>query len=100
MQTSSTYTLTRRPTWARRSKVEVTFEDDADNPETLTSDATNPVVPAAAACGLGLGNELWCAQLHRRSWWGTPPTREPDMDGAQFRFDLRRSGFRDATNWR
>ena len=49
----------------------MTFDDDEDNPETLTSDETAPVVPDAASC---LGTAVWCSTL-------TVEHSTPDVDG-------------------
>ena len=55
--------------------VRVTFDDDEDNPETLTSNATNnAVVPAAVTCPAGT---LWCSTL--TAGYGTA-----NMDGEFF----------------
>ena len=68
--TSSTYTPTSS-VQGDRITVRVTFDDDADNPETLTSDETAPVVPDAASCG---GSAVWCSTL-------TVEHGTPDVDG-------------------
>ena len=55
--------------------VRLTFDDDEDNPETLTSNATNnAVVPAAVTCPTGT---LWCSTL--TAGYGTA-----NMDGEFF----------------
>ena len=56
---SSTYTPTSSEQ-GDKITVRVTFDDDADNPETLTSDETAPVVPDVASC---LGTAVWCSTL-------------------------------------
>ena len=59
--TSSTYTLTSSEQ-GDKITVRVTFDDDEDNPETLTSDETNPVAPAAATCPTDAAT-IWCTTL-------------------------------------
>ena len=68
--TSATYTPTSS-VQGDRITVRVTFDDDADNPETLTSEETAPVVPDVASCG---GSAVWCSRL-------TVEHGTPDMDG-------------------
>ena len=68
--TSATYTPTSS-VQGDRITVRVTFDDDEDNRETLTSDETAPVVPDAASCG---ASSVWCSTLMVEH--GTP-----DMDG-------------------
>ena len=60
---SSTYTLTSADI-GKRLKVEVTFDDDANNPEERTSDAGSVVAPAAdlSTCP-GDETDVWCATL-------------------------------------
>ena len=67
---SSTYTPTSSEQ-GDKITVRVTFDDDEDNPETLTSDETAPVVPDVASC---LGTAVWCSTL-------TVEHGTPDMDG-------------------
>ena len=69
--TSSTYTPTSSEQ-GDKITVRVTFDDDEDNPETLTSDETAPVVPDAASCG---GSAVWCSTL-------TVGYSTPDLYGA------------------
>ncbi len=72
--TSSTYSVSASVQGDKIS-VRLTFDDDEDNPETLTSNATNnAVVPAAVTCPTGT---LWCSTL--TAGYGTA-----DMDGEFF----------------
>ena len=72
--TSSTYSVSAS-VQGDRIAVRVTFDDDEDNPETLTSNATNnAVVPAAVTCPTGT---LWCSTL--TAGYGTA-----NMDGEFF----------------
>ena len=73
--TSATYTPTSS-VQGDKIAVRVTFDDDEDNPETLTSDETAPVVPDAASC---LGSAVWCSTLTVEH--GTP-------DGGDFSLGL------------
>ena len=59
--TSATYTLTSSEQ-GDKITVRVTFDDDADNPETLTSDETYEVAPAAATCPTDAAT-IWCDTL-------------------------------------
>ena len=59
--TSVTYTPTSSEQ-GDKIAVRVTFDDDEDNPETLTSDETNPVAPAAATCPTDAAT-IWCTTL-------------------------------------
>ena len=84
--TSATYTPTSS-VQGDRITVRVTFDDDADNPETLTSDETIPVAPAAAACPSDAAT-IWCTTLtvgyrltcrrRTRSGWDTRRGQAPD----------------------
>ena len=67
--TSATYTPTSS-VQGDKIAVRVTFDDDEDNPETLTSDETAPVVPDAVFC---LGTAVWCSTLTVEH--GTPDER-------------------------
>ena len=58
--TASTYTLLAGDL-GKKIKVKVTFTDDGNTAETLTSAATATVV--AAHCNTSNTNELWCATL-------------------------------------
>ena len=57
--TSATYTPTSS-VQGDKIAVRVTFDDDEDNPEMLSSDETAPVVPDAVFC---LGTAVWCSTL-------------------------------------
>ena len=59
--TSSTYTLTSSD-YGQTIQVKVNFTDDANNPESLTSDETVPVAPVAATCPTDT-DTVWCATL-------------------------------------
>ena len=59
--TSSAYTLTPSD-YGEKIRVRVDFTDDAGNPESLLSDETPPVAPAAAACPTDDAT-VWCATL-------------------------------------
>ena len=59
--TSATYTLTSSEQ-GDKIAVRVTFDDDEDNPETLTSDETYEVAPAAATCPTDAAT-VWCDTL-------------------------------------
>ena len=59
--TSSTYTLTSSD-YSETIQVKVNFTDDANNPESLTSDETLPVAPVAATCPTDT-ETVWCATL-------------------------------------
>ena len=59
--TSVTYTLTSSEQ-GDKIVVRVTFDDDEDNPETLISDETIPVAPAAATCPTDAAT-IWCTTL-------------------------------------
>ena len=59
--TSNTYTLTSSD-YGETIKVKVNFTDDANNPESLTSDETLPVAPVAATCPTDT-DTVWCATL-------------------------------------
>ena len=61
LATSSTYTLTSSEQ-GDKITVTVTFDDDEDNPETLTSDETYEVAPAAATCPTDAAT-IWCDTL-------------------------------------
>ena len=72
--TSSTYSVSAS-VQGDTIAVRVTFDDDEDNPETLTSNATsNAVVPAAVTCPT---DTLWCSTL--TAGYGTA-----NMDGEFF----------------
>ena len=72
--TSSTYSVSAS-VQGDTIAVRVTFDDDEDNPETLTSNATsNAVAPAAVTCPTGT---LWCSTL--TAGYGTA-----NMDGEFF----------------
>ena len=59
--TNSTYTLTSSDQEGK-IQVKVDFTDDANNPETRTSDETLPVAPAAAVCPTDAAT-VWCTTL-------------------------------------
>ena len=59
--TSSAYTLTPSD-YGEKIRVRVDFTDDAGNPESLLSDETLPVAPAAATCPTDDAT-VWCATL-------------------------------------
>ena len=59
--TSNTYTLTSSD-YGETIKVKVNFTDNANNPESLTSDETLPVAPVAATCPTDT-DTVWCATL-------------------------------------
>ena len=59
--TSNTYTLTSSD-YGETIQVKVNFTDDANNPESLTSDETVPVAPVAATCPTDT-DTVWCATL-------------------------------------
>ncbi len=61
-ETASTYTVVAADK-GKRIKVKVTFDDDGDNAEELTSAASSLVMPAAVSnCPTGATN-VWCATL-------------------------------------
>ena len=59
--TASTYAPTAAD-WGGKLRVRVTFTDDESNPESLLSDETLPVAPAAATCPTDDAT-VWCATL-------------------------------------
>ena len=59
--TSNTYTLTSSD-YGETIQVKVDFTDDANNPESLTSDETVPVAPVAATCPTDT-DTVWCTTL-------------------------------------
>ena len=59
--TSNTYTLTSSD-YGETIKVKVNFTDNANNPESLTSDETLPVAPVTATCPTDT-DTVWCATL-------------------------------------
>ena len=59
--TSSAYTLAPSD-YGEKIRVRVDFTDDAGNPESLLSDETLPVAPAAATCPTDDAT-VWCATL-------------------------------------
>ena len=61
--TSVTYTPTSSEQ-GDKITVRVTFDDDEDNPETLISDETIPVAPAAATCPTDAAT-VWCDHADR-----------------------------------
>ena len=63
--TGSTYSLTGSDV-GTRIKVSVSFTDDADNPETVTSEAVGPVASARGSCDprhIRDGDIDWCTEL-------------------------------------
>ena len=60
--TNSTYTLTAAD-MGKRLKVKVDFTDDSSNSETLTSEISNAVMPAATACPAADPTQYWCGTV-------------------------------------
>ena len=76
--TSNTYTLITSD-YGEEIQVKVSFTDDSSGAETLTSDETLPVAPAATACPTDAAT-VWCATLTV----GHPLDEDGDPEGSGF----------------